>query len=410
MTLNAGRICKTIGSKLWLALMAVVMAVNVGCERKDLFLRVDQIDINIAIYDIQLSLLWQVDWESRLGYKWLPEFGDLGYPPDPELVKATVYDADAQTAKRKYSFFKIFNSKGGRVSLNAGSTYDMLFYNFGTEWITFYEDENYEYYNASTRASMQAPWFHTKAEGKYYSEMPATTRSYTDYNQPDILFGKLVPKIFVSEDPSVYTKEVDEDGNVSYIYKIDATLEPYTYIYIFQFVVVNNEDDKGQIVKGARGITVTGLSQGVEMFTRKTFETPISITTEDIKPTQHFDSFKIPELPDDPVAAVFAARIVTWGLPGINPLEVRMNNQQADYVDDNYIGIGLLLRNNNIYTITCDISKVMHECPTGGVITLVIDGGMVPKNYLDPVEPSGGGGFNAKVKDWDDEVNAHVTI
>ena len=409
MKLTAGRICKTIGSKIWLALITALMAVNVGCERKDLFLRVDQVEINIAIYDIQLSLLWQVDWESRLGYKWLPEFGDLGYPADPELVKATVYDFDTQASKRSNAFFRIFSSQGGRVSLNAGSTYDMMFYNFGTEWTTFYEDEECEYYTASTRASMQAPWFHTKGEGKYYSEMPATSRSYIDYNQPDILFGKLVQKIYVSEDPSVYTKEVDKDGNISYIYKIDATLDPYTFIYIFQFVVLNNNDEKGQIIKGGQGITVTGLSQGVEMFSRQTFETPVSITTEDIKPTQHFESFNIPELPDGPTADVFAARIVTWGLPGINPLEVRMNDEKAANVDDNYVGVGLLLRNNNIYTITCDISEQMHECPAGGVITLLIDGSQVPKPYLDDPTPSGGG-FNAKVKNWDDEVNGEVVI
>ena len=410
MKLTAGRICKTIGSKIWLALITALMAVNVGCERKDLFLRVDQVEIKIAIYDIQLSLLWQIDWQTRLGYDWLPEFGYLGYPPDPDLVKATVYDFDTLTAKRRYDFFKIFSSNGGRVSLNAGSTYDMLFYNFGTEWTTFYEDENCEYYTATTRASMQAPWYHTKAEGNYYSEMPASSRSYIDYNQPDILFGKQVRNIYVSEDPSEYSKEVDEEGNVVYIYKIGATLEPYTFIYVFQFVVLNNYDEEGQIVKGGQGITVTGLSQGVEMFSRMTFENTVSITTEDIKPTQHFESFKIPELPEGPTADVFASRVVTWGLPGINPLEVRMNEGSADNVDENYVGVGLKLRNNSVYTITCDITKQMHECPAGGVITVLIDASQIPKSAIDPDIPPGGGGFGAKVKDWGDEVNSEVTI
>ncbi|HPY58126.1 MAG TPA: hypothetical protein PLX61_04465, partial [Bacteroidales bacterium] len=50
-----------------LIIITMIMgAVLSGCERKDLYLRVDQAEINIAIYDIQLDLLWQPSWRLEL--------------------------------------------------------------------------------------------------------------------------------------------------------------------------------------------------------------------------------------------------------------------------------------------------------------------------------------------------------
>jgi hypothetical protein len=78
-----------------LIIITMIMgAVLSGCERKDLYLRVDQAEINIAIYDIQLDLLWQPSWRLELDYEWLAKYGPLGYPEKPELVKGIIYDVD----------------------------------------------------------------------------------------------------------------------------------------------------------------------------------------------------------------------------------------------------------------------------------------------------------------------------
>jgi hypothetical protein len=52
----------------------------------------------------------------------------------------------------------------------------------------------------------------------------------------------------------------------------------------------------------------------------------------------------------------------------------------------------------------------MHEKPAGGVITLYIDGNDVPQDLLDQRQQTTGGGFNASVENWSNEVNAEVTI
>lgn len=387
--------------------IAIVFGMT-SCERKDLFLRVDRTLITVEISDIQLNVLWGIDWETEWQYDWnesAVSFGTIGYTK-PELIKGTIYNVDTYNHKRFSSFFKIFGAEGGRVSLTAGSTYDMMFYNFGTEYTSFYQSEDYETYTASTRMSSQSSWIRTRAESES-SEMPDTTKTYIDYNQPDELFGSLITDLTINEDPSSYEKEYDADGNITYIYRINAPLRPYSFIYLYQIIVLNNADEKGNRVVGSRGLTVTGLSQGVEMFSRKTFNNTISISTEDVKPMQNHD---IVLNGQNTNVDIMAARILTWGLPGINPLENTKAGTKAVEIDQNFIGIGLTLRNGYTYTVTRDITEQMHQKPTGGVITIYLDANEIPAEELDKKQQTTGGGFNASVEDWENEQKAEITI
>ena len=391
---------------------AMVLLFGNSCERKDLYLRVNGIQIEVEMYDVRLDLLWGIDWETEWQYTWnesAADFGTIGYTK-PELVKGTIYNVDSYTGKRYSSFFKIFDSNGGRVSLNAGSTYDMLFYNFGTEYTSFYQSEDFESYTASTRVSSLASWIRTRGETKG-SEMPDTAKSYVNYNQPDELFGSLAANLKISEDPSSYEKEYDEYGNLSYIYKVDAALRPYSFIYLYQVVVLNNNlDGKGNYITGSKGFTITGLAQGVDLFTRKTFENTIAVSTDEVKPIQNHDDVRLADGTTVDNADIFAARVLTWGLPGIVPIETTKAGSKAAELDQNFIGIGLTLRNGLTYTITRDITEQMHEKPAGGVITIYIDANEIPQDVINQRPQSTGGGFNASVEDWANEINAEVTI
>lgn len=390
-------------------IITIVLILLIGftsCCRKDLFLRVDQTQIKVDITDIRLNLLWGIDWETKWFYNWdESDLGIIGYSM-PELIKGTIYNVDARDHRRFSSFFKIFEPSGGRVSLTAGSTYDMMFYNFGTEWTSFYQSEDYESLTASTRMSSQTSWIRTRAESES-SEIPDTIRSYTNYNQPDELFGTLVTDITVNEDPTLYDKEVDDDGHITYIYRINASLKPYSFIYLLQVIILNNQDSIGRRITGSRGITITGLAQGVEMFTRKTFSNTIAITTDDVKPMQNR---RITIDDQDTAADVIASRILTWGLPGINPLEMTKSGTRAVDLDKNFIGINFTLRNGYGYGVTLDITEEMHRNPTGGVITVYVDAGQIPDEIINKQQQSTGGGFNASVQDWANEFNAEVTI
>lgn len=72
--------------------LATAVIFNSACERKDLFLRVDQTQIAVEIYDVRLDLLWGIDWETEWQYTWnesATNFGTIGYTK-PELIKGTI--------------------------------------------------------------------------------------------------------------------------------------------------------------------------------------------------------------------------------------------------------------------------------------------------------------------------------
>lgn len=391
--------------------LAIVLLTSSACERKELFLRVDQIQISVEITDINLSMLWGVEWKTDWQYTWneaSTKFGAMGYTK-PELIKGTVYNIDSNTGKRYSSFFKIFGANGGRVSLTAGSTYDMLFYNFGTEYTSYYQSDDYYTYTASTRTSTQSSWVRTRAENSF-SDMPDTTKVYVDHNQPDELFGTLETGLTINEDPTVYTKEYDEEGNITYVYKISASLRPYSFIYMIQVIILNNDDGKGDRITGTKGLTVTGLAQGVELFSRRTFDNTVSVSTDDIKPIQRHDTISFSDGRQYNNADIFATRILTWGLPGMNPLENTKARERAPEIDENYVGIGMTLRNGYTFTLTRNITDQMHDNPAGGVITIIFDANDIPQDVMDQKPNTNNGGFNASVENWANEVNAEVII
>ena len=402
---------KAIAKIQIILVFAIVLLFGNSCERKDLFLRVDGVDISVEMYDVRLDLLWGIDWETEWQYTWnesAADFGTIGYTK-PELIKGTIYNVDSYTGKRYSSFFKIFDSNGGRVSLTAGSTYDMLFYNFGTEYTSFYQSDDFETYTASTRLSTLASFIHTRSENEN-STIPDSIKNYANYNQPDELFGSLAANLAISEDPSSYEKEYDEYGNISYIYKVDAALRPYSFIYMFQVVILNNERDGKDVFTGAKGLTVSGLAQGVDLFTRKTFNNTISVSTDEVKPIQKHDDVRLADGTVIENADILAARVLTWGLPGITPIETTKASNRAPKLDDNYIGIGFSLANGNTWEVHVDITEQMHNKPAGGVITIYYDANEVPQEVIDERPQYQGGGFNASVEDWGNEVNSEVVI
>lgn len=331
---------------------------------------IDQLSIKVSFHNMRMDLFWGLDWEEELQYSWNDDSdGPIGYTA-PELIKGTVYNVDTSTGKRISSFVKVFNPNGGGVSLTAGSTYDLLFYNFGTEWISFSQSDDYESYTASTRSNS---YYEGNDESVYIAS----------YNQPDELFGTLVSGVNVTGNPSDYEKEYDDNGNVYYYKNIDVSLKPYSFIYLYQIVILNNADNEGNRITGARGITVTGLSDGVDLFTRKTIDNGMSISTDDIKPLQNHENVRLADGSTVDNADIMATRILTWGLPGINPLQnVRAGTRAG--IKENYIGMGLSLRSGKTYSITQDITSQMHEKPLGGIITIYVDANDIPGELLQP--------------------------
>lgn len=378
-------------------LLALLIAVSMSsCERKPLYLQTTgQMEIETSVYNVELDYLWGLDWQAEWQYDWdETKYGPIGYTK-PSGVRATIYDLDAEKQRDNY-FTQNFLADGGRVSLLAGSWYDMLFYNNGTNYILFNSDNYHNFYHASTRASMRSNY--NRGE---------ITRSYTDMNQPDELFGTFIENLEVSLDPNDYEIEYDEDGSIIYVYSLKAKIRPHTMIYLIQVMLINNINAKGErIVKGAQGLTLSGMASGVDLFTRVNDNDSISLTTDDIKQLQTDKELTLPN-GSKQQGDIFAARMLTWGLPGIDPLGITRDGTKQEKTSC-YVGIGLTLSNNAIYAVQADVTEQINKRKSGGIITIVVDASKLPE----PPQPGGesGGGFDADVNEWDNEINADIII
>ena len=72
-------------------MISLVMVLS-GCERKDLYLaQRGTIDVNVSVYDIDLDLLWGLEWKTQWQYLWDESlYGPIGYT-EPTGVRANVY-------------------------------------------------------------------------------------------------------------------------------------------------------------------------------------------------------------------------------------------------------------------------------------------------------------------------------
>ena len=253
------------------------------------------------------------------------------------------------------------------MSLSTGYVYDILLYSYGTEYTLFSQSDDNETYTASTHIN---DYFTSQSEG-------SETDSYVDYYMPDELLGSMISSMDLSGKPSGYDKEIALDGTVTYVKPMSVTLKPFSFIYLMQIVVLKNADYSGNRIIGVKDVTVTGLAQGVDLFTGKTMDNTISITTDDIKPLQNHNNVRLDDETTVDNADILAARMLTWGLPGIVPLESTKAGTKVAVLDNNYIDITLMLRNGKTQSVSIDITEQMHNKPTGGVITVVVDANFV---------------------------------
>ncbi len=375
----------------------LLASIITGCQRKPLYLvQHGNVSIATAEFDLRLEMLWGTDWQTQWQYPWdEAKYGPIGYT-EPTGVHAIAYQLDEAMERFSWHYDRHISSKGGRVQLTTKEYYDMLLYNDDTEWILFTDrgGSDYSTFNVTTR---------TNAHAQY-------TRNYVGYNQPDQLFGTLIDDIYISDDPDDYILERNEDGSVTYVCKMEASLQPYTFIYLYQVILKNNRTDKDEpIVTSAAGLTANGLASGADLFTRRTHSSVVSLTQDNVAPIVKDYNVTLPD-GTDTIADIMGARIQTWGLPSIVPLEEVTRDGVVEVADSAFVGVGLRLHNGYTYVLQKNVTEQMAEHPAGGVITLVLD---VTKEIPDSIinRPTvGGDGFDVTVNQWDNGINADITI
>lgn len=343
-------------------IFVLAIFVLLACERKPLYLQGDTaLKINVQV-EANINVLWKASWRDTLKYNWDESlYGPLFYTL-PQSCNVVIFNNG-----KLISETTVKTNKRELIDVELNNTYDLLIY------------------------SKDLPWTKTYYEGgRYYVETPVTksratkneiSKEYETVEQPGEVFAMNKREIYLSNDISDF-EEVIENGKLIYVYNIDEMLEPVSYIYVVQFIVIN--DDHSPIIeaKDIANFTISGISTKKNMFTN----TPVytgnkQISTFDIKPGQFHTADTL----------VFASRVTILDLL---PDEVNSSwSSQIDYLY--YTNIDVETYNYGEVTGTKDITKQLRENPKGGIITVTILNSELKKE-----NPTGGNGFGIDLNEW----------
>ena len=111
----------------WVFVALLLTSIITGCQRKDLYLaQRGTLNIDVSVYDIQLDLLWGLDWKTEWQYLWDESlYGPIGYT-EPTGIRANVYTLDETNQRFRYTTRNLPKT-GGKVSLTTRQSYDMVF-------------------------------------------------------------------------------------------------------------------------------------------------------------------------------------------------------------------------------------------------------------------------------------------
>lgn len=323
-----------------LPLAVIALTLFASCDETiDNDLEVEKsVRLSVSFKNPDLDLLWGEGWKTEWQYDWDSSdttYGLIGYST-PEIFKGTIYNLDANTGKRYSNFFKLFGLNENPATLPIGGKYDMLLYNADTENIIFQASDDFENYTASIDTSHS---------------------SFSYMNVPDELLGAMVTGVDLSKPSS--------DSMV-----IDVELKPYSIIYLFQIVIQDNIDSIENRITEVNELFIQGLARSVNLFTGQTSSNTVSILTHDIKPLQNHSNVRKSDGTILQNADIAAARIMTWGLPGIVPTETaRVDGRNSLY----YLGMRLTRSDGSLFNTAVDVTEQILNKPAGGVITVFID-------------------------------------
>ena len=358
-----------------LLLCAQVSGCNIGPE---LHLR-QPVQAQIVLEtEVNLNLMWQVEWEAQWEFAWnVASLGPLGYD-EHASISVHVYPLD-ENGNHKSHYSQNFYGTTANMPITVGE-YDLLFHNNDSETLLFSNEEELGTIYGSTRVISSG----LKASSSVLTTMQ---KESGDTKADDILIEEpvtLMPDgLFV-----LYDRGESISGNLEdyeyidgkYVLRIQGTMNPATYIHLFQIHLLNNE---GRVIGSNGGGALTGLAAGVDLDTRVSSRTPVCVPAD-----LYYDRTK----------QLMAARFVSFGIPGCNPYDEESVANAPE--GKHYLVLNITYANGNWKNIRIDVTNAFRALPLGGLIDLTLD-----VNDFPPEEgtPGSGGGFDALIDEWDEE-------
>ena len=367
------------------------LAVLCGCQiDPPLHLR-RLVETNVDLkMEFTVDMMWQVDWETEWEFPWNETvLGPVGYS-EPSGIRVHTYALGPDGERRSHQVYN-FHGTEGRVQVVTG-VHDMLFHNNGSEVLLFQAEDDLADQHCYTRIianglqdSHPVQTLQQKAAGATKADDIWDSNESVAF-QPDELFSMYDPAYLISDNLDDYDFI---DGR--YVLHIEGNIEPGTFIYLIQIRLKNNY---GRVIGSMGGAALTGVAEGVNLMSRVTHAETVSVP---------FDVYLDRETDPD----LLGARVLTFGIPNCNPYN---EASVAASTSEHYLVLNVTFESGSYKNIRIDITDKLRELPTGGVITLEVDVDDFPPGPDDPPTPGGGGGFEALIDNWGEEIGSTTII
>lgn len=361
------------------------------------------IDIKFGNIILDLHVLWEYDvpyeWENEWYYGWDRVDDDifgqwaLQYPSAYHIRR--YFTGEDRLGPHPVAAHEWTDSTRFRAKYRLGY-YDFLVWNDvntidGVQSLNLDEASTTEYVTAYTNQSTN------RTNAPHHA--PAYDKPYTPglaFYQPEFLFAGDYQDLHVTDNPADYDS-LDVKTNTWYKF-LPVELSPLTYIYLPQIILHHN---RGRIDNVEGHGNLTGFARSVNMLTHITSTQDISVL-HSLRMKRHLDY-------EGEDVDIIGGRAFTFGLTGVNPYRItRANEMYSQLMESrikNYIELKMIFNNGYDSTMVFDVTEQVKRRYKGGVLTIHLD--------VDTVHipsRSGGSGFDAVVKDYEEVVIPDIEL
>lgn len=342
----------------------------------------------IVFAELELDTYWDYEMEVGVHYEWRTEWyygwdaedfriwGDIGYTMPNAYNIRRYFTGNTPHAPHTRVIQDRIEGNTFLGEFNYGY-WDMLVFNEvqlkdGVQSLVFDETTTLDSVTVYTNQSM--------AKARYY----APRYSHAFY-EPEELFSAYEQAIEIDREHKGF--EFDSLRNV-WVKRLNMVLRPITYIYLTQVIVHHNN---GKIV-GVEGTgTLSGFARSSVLNSGRGGDDPISITYQ----TRWKKDCDMKGESVD----IAGGRVMTFGLCG-NRCGRLNNKHEVRDPENHYMDLKLLFNNGIDSTFVFDVTQQVRERYKGGVLTVELD-----MDTIAVPSRSGGSGFNAVVKDFEEETH-----
>lgn len=378
-----------------------------SCERKPLLhLHDDGGDVNtdIPLVDLDLDVLWDYEFEYGIDYNWEAEWYYGWDATDSYIFGGTI----GYREPNSYNVLRYFTGNIPYLPHNKSPLKDKIYgktlhtrfdWGFwdilvwsdvipdaaGVQSLVIDDESSLDYVTAYTNMSMNPAHYNA----------PAYSRAFY---QPEELFAAYEEGVEINRDLEGF--EYDSIRNV-YVKKLMMELEPVTYIYLTQIVLHHNN---GKVTGTDGNANLSGMARDVKLNDGVTGNVPITV---------HYNNrFKRDCEMEGENVDIVGGRVMTFGMTNLNPN--RIPTRAASYAQQrveeadrsrHYIDATLQFNNGKDSIYVWDVTDQVRKRFRGGVLTVEVDVDTLKIPFGHP-----GSGFDAVVKDWEEEYVPEISL